>query len=94
MKIENIDKELTKVLMHVVDFEKTINKKITKVHKDYKLSAKNLYRYLLLRSYDLRKYHDSLSDLGVSSLRSGEGYVLSNIYHVVQNLRIELQSLQ
>jgi len=88
MKIKNIDKELTGVLEHIVDKEKKINKKVSKVHKDYKLSAKNLYRYLLLRSFDLRKYHDSLSDLGISSLRSAEGYVLSNIYYVVKNLRL------
>ena len=88
MKIENLDSGLTKILNHLVDHEELINDKLSKVHKDYKLSGKNLYRYLLLRSFDLRKYHDSLSDLGVSSLRTTEGYVLSNIYHVVKNLRL------
>jgi len=87
MKIKDIDRELTHVLRDLVEYENKIDKKVSKVHKDYKLSAKNLYRYLLLRSFDLRKYHDSLSDIGVSSLRTAEGYVLSNIYHVVKNLR-------
>jgi len=88
MKVSNIDKGLTNILKHLVDNDTIINKKVSHIHKHYKLSAKNLYRYLLLRSFDLRKYHDSLSDIGVSSLRTAEGYVLSNIYHVVKNLRL------
>jgi pyruvate kinase len=88
MKIENIEKELTKILKYIVDNETTIEKKIFQVHRDYKLSAKNLFRYLMLRSFDLRKYHDTLSDIGISSIRTAEGYVLSNLYHVVKNLRL------
>lgn len=88
MRIQKIDNELTGVLNHIVEEESKIDQRTAKVHKDYKLSAKNLFRYLILRSFDLRKYHDSLSDLGVSSLRTTEGYVLSNLYHVVKNLRL------
>lgn len=58
----------------------------------YRPSAKNLYRYLILRSYDLRAIHDSLSELGLSALRTSESYVLSNLDQVLQNLyRIEGQ---
>jgi len=58
------------------------------VHPDYQLSAKNLLRYLILRSSDLRKYHGALSDLGISSLRTAEGYVYSNLFNVVKNLNL------
>ncbi|MFT6808728.1 MAG: pyruvate kinase [Saprospiraceae bacterium] len=58
------------------------------MHKDYQLSAKNIYRYLILRSFDLRKYHDTLSELGISSMRTTEGYVFSNLYILVKNLRL------
>lgn len=88
MKIQRIDKDLNHILNHLVKNETTINEKISQVHPDYKPSAKNLYRYLILRSFDLRKYHDTLSDLGISSLRTAEGYVYSNLYHVVKNLRL------
>lgn len=58
------------------------------VHPDFSLSAKNLVRYLVLRNYDLRELHDPLSDLGVSSLRSAEGYVLSNLHQVLRILHL------
>jgi pyruvate kinase len=88
MKIEYIADELTQVLEHIVNYETTIDEKISEVHPDYKVSAKNLYRYLILRNFDLRKYHNTLSDLGVSSLRTTEGHVLSTLYNVVKNLRL------
>jgi len=88
MNIQKIDKGLSKILQYMVENEETIDKEISEVHEDYQKSAKNLYRYLILRSFDLRKYHDSLSDLGISSMRTAEGYVFSNLHNVVKNLRL------
>jgi len=88
MKIKKIEKELSSILAYMLNKEKSLDKELFNVHKDYMLSAKNLYRYLILRSFDLRKYHGTLSDLGISSLRSAEGYVLSNLSKVVKNLRL------
>ena len=88
MKIEKLDKELSKILKQIAENEQTIENQTAGVHIEYQKSAKNLYRYLMLRSVDLRKYHDSLSDLGLSSLRSAEGYVFSNLHSVVNNLRL------
>lgn len=87
MEIQKIDKGLTKILHQIIGNEPLIESEVSNVHKDYILSAKNLYRYLILRSNDLRKYHDTLSDIGLSSLRTAEGYVLSNLYNVVRNLK-------
>lgn len=86
MNILDTEKELRSILQAIIDREASIEKHIKAVHKDYKLSAKNLYRYLVLRSFDLRNYHDTLSDLGLSSIRSSEGYVYSNLYSVLKNL--------
>jgi len=86
MDLAKVSEELTQILKIIIDNESNIESEISQVHKDYRLSAKNLYRYLILRSFDLRKYHDTLSDIGVSSLRTGEGYVLSNLYNVIRNL--------
>lgn len=88
MKTPKMDSELTVILKRMIENEAVIDKHITHVHPDFRLSAKNLYRYLLLRSYDLRKFHSSLSDLGLSAMRSSEKYVLSNLFHVVKNLRL------
>ena len=88
MKIETLDSGLSEILQHMTDREQHINAEISDVHKDYKLGAKNLYRYLILRSFDLRKYQETLSEIGISSLRTAEGYVFSNLYKVVNNLRL------
>ena len=88
MKIQRIDKELTHILQTIIENENMIESLIANVHPDYRLSAKNLFRYLILRSFDLRKYHDTLSDMGISSIRTAEGYVFGNLYNVVRNLKL------
>jgi pyruvate kinase len=88
MEIEKLCKELNEILQCIIESESKIDETISAVHENHRLSAKNLYRYLILRSFDLRKYHNSLSDYGVSSLGTSEGYVYSNLYNVVRNLRL------
>jgi pyruvate kinase len=88
MDIRTLEKELSQILLEIIDNEALINEVTSQVHQEYRLSAKNLLRYLILRSKDLRKYHGLLSDLGLSSLRSGEGYVFSNLYSVVRNINL------
>ena len=87
---QNLDKGLSEILRLIVEYEGTIEEEIKEVHPDYRLSAKNLYRYLLLRSIDLRRFHDTLSELGLSAVRSAEGYVFSNLFNVIKNLRLIL----
>lgn len=88
MKIEKLCKELNEILQSIIDNESKIDSTISEIHEENRLSAKNLCRYLILRSYDLRKYQASLSDYGVSSLGTSEGYVYSNLYNVVRNLKL------
>jgi len=83
-----LETELSEILADIIDSEALINDLTAAVHPDYRLSAKNLIRYLILRSTDLRKYHGTLSDLGLSSLRTAEGYVFSNLFNVVRNLSL------
>ena len=88
MKIEKLCKELNEILQSIIDNESKIDGSISEIHPEYRLSAKNLCRYLILRTFDLRKYQASLSDFGVSSLGTSEGYVYSNLYSVVKNLKL------
>jgi pyruvate kinase len=83
-----LETELSEILADIIDSEALINDLTSAVHPAYRLSAKNLIRYLILRSTDLRKYHGTLSDLGLSSLRTAEGYVFSNLFSVVRNLSL------
>ncbi|MCB0640264.1 MAG: pyruvate kinase, partial [Phaeodactylibacter sp.] len=88
MNLQQLDTELRALLQTLIEAEPTADQLTQSIHPDFRRSAKNLYRYLLLRSYDLRRYHDSLSDLGISSLRSAEAYVFSNLYQVLKMLRL------
>lgn len=88
MKIEKLSRELNEILQSITKNESKIDATISEIHKECRLSAKNLCRYLILRTFDLRKYQASLSDHGVSSLGTSEGYVYSNLYSVVKNLKL------
>ena len=88
MKKDKLIIGLTKILKQLIKSEQTIDRKASEVHPNYQLSAKNLMRYLILRNYDLRKYHGALSDLGISSLRTAEGYVYGNLLNVIKNLHL------
>lgn len=88
--MRKLEQDLTTILKTIEGQNDRLENIVSEIHKDYQLSAKNLCRYLILRSFDLRGYHDRLSDAGVSALRSNEGYVLSNLQNVVKNLGLIL----
>ncbi|MCA0131095.1 pyruvate kinase [Winogradskyella alexanderae] len=88
MDITKLTSELETILNRLENSEYEINNAVKNISPKNKLSAKNLLRYLIVRTFDLRKYHDNLSDLGISSLRTSEGYVYSNLYNVVRNLKL------
>lgn len=88
MKANKLEKELTAIYKKIVQEDFIAENIAAEVNEEYRLSAKNLYRYLILRTYDLRKYQNSLSDLGISALRSAEGYVFSNLFNVIRLLKL------
>ena len=88
MEIDLLEQELHEIFAELTNSEEVINEITSQIHPDYRLSAKNLIRYLIVRGYDLRKYHNSLSELGVSSMRTAEGYVYANLYNIIRNLNL------
>ena len=88
MIISKLEKEVEQIYQEMVQKEPTADKIANLVHPQYRVSSKNLYRYLLLRSHDLRKIHDSLSDQGLSSLRTSEAYVFKNIANVLRLIKL------
>lgn len=86
MEIRSLIDALTALYRQILKQQAQADEIADSVHPDFRRSALNLYHYLVLRSSDLRDLHDPLSDLGVSSLRSAEGYVLQNLHHVIRNL--------
>jgi len=88
MKPKHLIQELRIIRQQLLDASNRIDKLTAHVHPDYLRSAYNLLHYTLLRNSDLRKFHDELSELGTSSLRSSEGYVLHNMNRVIQLLEL------
>lgn len=79
MKIETLEKELSTIYKAIVNREFVGSAIGEYVHPHNKMSVMNMLRYITLRSHDLRKVHDSLSERGVTSLRSAESYVYRNV---------------
>ena len=88
MDIEALIADLKEIYDEILELEPRAEVLSRKVHPDFRPSARNLMRYLVLRNHDLRKLHDPLSDLGISSLRSAEGYVLINLHRVLHLLHL------
>lgn len=88
MTIKSLTEEVKKIYEEILKKNAVANDLTESVQKQYRLSAQNLYHYLVLRSFDLRKLHDNLSELGISSIRSAEGYVFSNLYNVLKILHL------
>lgn len=86
--MQQLEKNLIEIYRALLNRE-FIAKQVGKsCHPEYELSAKNLVRYLTVRSMDLRKVHDHLSELGISSLRSCEAYVWTNVSTVLSLVKL------
>jgi pyruvate kinase len=77
--MKQLEENLIKVYRALLNNEFKIKQIGISVHSNFRLSAMNLARYITLRSLDMRQVHDHLSELGISALRSCEGYVWSNL---------------
>ena len=88
MELKQLERDINEIFEAIVDNEPNADRISSEVHPKYRLSAKNLMRYLVLRNFDLRKIHDNLSDLGLSSLRSSEGYVYTNVSNVLRLVKM------
>jgi pyruvate kinase len=88
MNLHKLEKELENIYDTLVRYEATADKIADSVHPQYRSSAKNLYRYLLLRSVDIRKLQSNLSEIGISSLGSGAGYVYENISNALKLVKL------
>lgn len=88
MKLKKLDREVTSIYQDLLQRDPQAREIGELVHPGFKWSAINLMRYLTLRTHDLRKVHDTLSEYGVSSLRSAEGYTLRNVVDVLRLIKL------
>ena len=88
MTLKQLEKEIHLIYDQMVLQHSHAKNVSSGVHEQYQISAENLYNYLILRSFDLRKLHDDLSDLGISSIRTAEGYVFTKVQNVLKILNL------
>lgn len=65
---------------------------IGKLHAAQQISAKNLIRYLALRSEDIRSLQDKLHIAGLSSLASSESHILRQLQAILERLGKKIPS--
>ena len=80
MSLKDLIQELLKIRDEVL---KADHEFYPAIHPNYEYSARNLLRYLRLRSFDLHKIQTSLASLGLSSLSHSERQVLANIENIL-----------
>ena len=88
MQLEKMDREVTNIYRNLIQIDVLAKKIGEQVDPEYRWSAINLIRYLTLRTLDLREIQDLLSEYGISSLRSGEGYTLKNVVDVLSLIKM------
>ena len=88
MELQKLETELETIYETLLKHESTADRIAASVHPQYRSSAKNLYRYLLLRSMDIRSLQTKLSELGISSLGTGAGYVYENISNALKLVKL------
>ena len=86
--LKKLERELEKIYKTILDNDPTDIPIVNSVDGRYRPSAINLYRYLILRSIDIRKIQGRLSELGISSLGSGAGYVLDNVSNALKLVKL------
>lgn len=86
--MKRLEKELTKIYRSLINKEFVARQAGNEAADKYRLSAINLVRYITLRNLDLRIVHDHLSELGISSLRSCEGYVMQNVISALKLVKL------
>ncbi len=86
--LKKLERELEKIYRTILDNNPLAIEIVNSVDTRYRSSAINLYRYLVLRSIDIRKIQGRLSELGISSLGSGAGYVFDNVSNALKLVKL------
>lgn len=86
LTIPQLIDELTVIRKAIMETEAAHTDLLASVHPNYEYSARNLLRYLKLRTFDLRKLQEALSELGLSSIGNSERYVLAGIENILHFL--------
>ena len=84
--IEGVLRELTAIRAEMIAEPAMSKTRLSKVHPNYRVSARNLLHYLTLRRRDLRPLQLRLAEMGLSSLGRTEPHVLATVDAVLEVL--------
>jgi pyruvate kinase len=85
-KIGPLKKNLLTIEQQLRNHELKLLKQFPFLHPIHKLSVRNLFHYLSLRSIDIRKMQDTLHNYGLSSLANAESHILRQLQAVSERL--------
>ena len=87
--IGQLAKQLAAISKRARDLEAHYSEDLTKVHPEFRDSARNLLHYIALRQSDISELQESLASLGLSTLERAERDVMGSvaaIWSVLQSL--------
>jgi pyruvate kinase len=85
-RLQRLIGELEELRTKLLQFEEKFGDRVSKVHRAYEASARNLLHYIAMRQYDIRKLQEELASLGLSSLGRSESHVMASLTAVLQFL--------
>lgn len=77
--IREVISELNEIINAALELEQCYSDKISRVHPDFKQSAKNLIHYMALRRFDIGDLQETLSNMGLSPFDHIEPYVMRSL---------------
>lgn len=89
-KIRGLINELLQVRQVIVDREADYMPTLGDLQQKHIDSARNLIKYLALRTFNLRNIQPELSNLGLSSIGTSERYTLTNVDNILHLLHLLL----
>lgn len=87
-KIRGLISELLDIRATILEREEEYENIIQNLAPEHVNSARNLIRYLVLRTFNLRHIQPELSNLGISSIGTSERYTLTNLDNILHLLHL------
>jgi pyruvate kinase len=94
-KILEIIASLDEIIKAANELEQRYSDKISRVHPDHTLSARNLVHYLALRQYDVSKLQQRLQNIGLTLFHRIEAHVMRSLlfYRLILSNLVKTEAL-
>lgn len=86
--IRSLINQLQEIRSRILELEEQYGEVVSKLPPEQEGGARNLIRYLALRTFNLRQIQPELSNLGISSIGTSERYTLTNLDNILHLLHL------